>query len=92
MFRKKTIITYLKAKNSLHATRISSFKYVFIVFFEKKQMLKYTIIVRLHLPGEVEESDKAGGEYDADTASFKVKCPKVTPGTNFEVRLNIKRN
>ena len=25
---------YLKAKNSLHATRISSFKYIFIVFFE----------------------------------------------------------
>ena len=25
---------YLKAKNSLHATQISSFYYVFIVFFE----------------------------------------------------------
>ena len=40
----KTVTTYLKTKNSLHATRISSFKYVFIVFFEKKQMLKYTFI------------------------------------------------
>ena len=39
----KTISTYLKAKNSLHATLISSFKYVFIIFFEKKQMLKYTL-------------------------------------------------
>ena len=39
----KTITTYLKAKNSLHATRISSFKYVFIVFFETKQILKYTV-------------------------------------------------
>ena len=29
--------TYLKAKNSLHATRISSFKYIFIVFFEEKK-------------------------------------------------------
>ena len=37
------ITTYLKAKNSLHATRISSFKYVFIVFLKKKQMLKYTL-------------------------------------------------
>ena len=26
---------YLKAKNSLHTTRVSSFKFVFIVFFEK---------------------------------------------------------
>ena len=34
LFRKKTITTYLKAKNSLHATQISSFK---------KQMLKYTL-------------------------------------------------
>jgi hypothetical protein len=39
----KTINMYLKAKNSLHATRISSFKYVFIVYFETKQMLKYTL-------------------------------------------------
>ena len=43
-FEKKTITTYLKAKNFLHATRISSFKYVFIFFFETKQMLKYTLI------------------------------------------------
>ena len=42
---KKTITTYLKAKNSLHATRIYIFKYVFIVFFEKKRMLKYTFRV-----------------------------------------------
>ena len=42
LFRKTM---YLKAKNSLHATRISSFKYVFIVFFEKKQMLKYTLYI-----------------------------------------------
>ena len=39
----KTITTCLLFKNSLHATRISSFKYVFIVFFEKKLMLKYTL-------------------------------------------------
>ena len=38
----KTITTYLKAKKSLHATRISGFIYVFIIFFETKQMLKYT--------------------------------------------------
>ena len=33
---------YLKTKNSLHKTRISSFNYVSIVFLEKNQMLKYT--------------------------------------------------
>ena len=33
------------AKNSLRTTRISSFKYVFIVFLKKKQMLKYTFII-----------------------------------------------
>ena len=39
----KMITTYLKAKNSLHATRISSFKCVFIVFFEKKTDAKIYI-------------------------------------------------
>ena len=34
---------YFKAKNTLHTTRISSFKYVFIVFFEKNQILRYTL-------------------------------------------------
>ena len=34
LFRKKTINTYLMAKNSLHTTRISRIKYAFIVFFE----------------------------------------------------------
>ena len=38
---KNTITTYLRAKNSLHTTR--SFKYVFVVFSEKNQMLKHTI-------------------------------------------------
>ena len=37
---KKTINMYLKAKNTLHTTRIYSFKYVFIVFFEKKSDAK----------------------------------------------------
>ena len=32
----KTINLYLKANNSLYTTRIFSFKYVFIAFFEKK--------------------------------------------------------
>ena len=41
----KAINTYLKAKNSLHTTQISSFIYVFIIFLQKKQMLKYTIYV-----------------------------------------------
>ena len=39
----KTITTYLKTKIFLHATRISSFKYVFIVFFEKKTDAKIYI-------------------------------------------------
>ena len=48
-FSKKTIDMFLnsnlKAINSLHTTRTSSFKYVFIVCF-KNQMLKYTIYRR----------------------------------------------
>ena len=47
MFKKKTITTYLKAKNSLHATRISSFRYVFIVLFEKKTVNKIYIVVQV---------------------------------------------
>ena len=46
MFR-KTITTYLKAKNSLHATRISSLKYVFIVFFEKKTDAKIYMYIKV---------------------------------------------
>ena len=45
LFRKKTINTYLKANNSLHKAQISSFKYVFIVFFETNQILEYTFII-----------------------------------------------
>ena len=37
----KTINTYLKAKNSLHITRISSFKYVFTVFLKKSDAKIY---------------------------------------------------
>ena len=39
--------------------------------------------LRLHLPGEVEESDAASGAWDAETTSFVVKCPKVVEGENF---------
>ena len=39
---------------------------------------------RLHLPGEIEESESAGGEYQADIASFVLRCPKKNPGENFE--------
>ena len=41
---KKT--TNIKAKNSLHATQISSFKYVFIFFFEKKKDAKIYIFTQ----------------------------------------------
>ena len=33
---------YLKAKHLTHTGQISRLKYVFIVIFEKKKMLKYT--------------------------------------------------
>ena len=33
---------YLKAKNSLHTTRISSLEFIFIVIVETDQMQKYT--------------------------------------------------
>lgn len=39
---------------------------------------------RLHLPGKIEESESAGGEYQADIASFVLRCPKKNPGENFE--------
>jgi protein SHQ1 len=40
--------------------------------------------LRLHLPGEVEETDAASGAWDAETTSFVVRCPKVTEGEHFE--------
>ena len=40
--------------------------------------------IRLHLPGEVVESDLASGEYQADITSFVVKCPKKTCGEHFD--------
>ena len=43
MFRKRTIIAYLYPKNALHTTQISSFKYVFIFFFRKNQILKCSL-------------------------------------------------
>ena len=44
---------YLKAKDSLHTSQISSFKYVFIVFFEKKKSyakVYYQIIKTISAP------------------------------------------
>ena len=38
--------TYLKVKNFPHTTRISILKYLFIVFFEINQMLRFTIQIR----------------------------------------------
>jgi len=40
--------------------------------------------LRLHLPGEVEETDEASGNYDADIRSFVVNCPKKNVGEVFE--------
>ena len=40
---KKIITTYLKAKKFVHATHIASFKYIFIVFFEKTDAKIYII-------------------------------------------------
>lgn len=47
-------------------------------FFSKPYFL------RLHLPGPVEENDKASAKYDADTRSFVVKAPKVNKGEFFK--------
>jgi len=47
-------------------------------FFSKPYYL------RLHLPGEVEEAETAGGEYQADIASFVLRCPKKVPGEHFD--------
>ena len=47
-------------------------------FFSKPYYL------RLHLPREVEEAETAGGQYQADIASFVLKCPKKIRGQHFE--------
>ena len=41
------VITDLKAKNVLHTSRISSFKFIFIHYclFRKNQMLRYTLYI-----------------------------------------------
>jgi len=39
--------------------------------------------LRLHLPGEVEESEAAKGAWDAETTSFVVQCPKAVEGEHF---------
>ena len=36
------------------------------------------------MPGEIEEAETAGGEYQADIASFVLHCPKRNPGEHFE--------
>lgn len=45
--------------------------------------------LRLHLPGEVKETEEASGLWDADSTSFVVKCPKVNVGKYFEGLENI---
>ena len=40
---------YLKAKNSLHTTRISNFKYLFIVYFKKSDFKIYIFFRKRHL-------------------------------------------
>ena len=40
---------FLKAEHSLHKTRISSLKYVFIVFLKTNQMIKYKFSDRADL-------------------------------------------
>ena len=46
-------------------------------FFSKPYYL------RLHLPGNVVETDEASASWDSDTNSFNVKCPKQTEGEVF---------
>ena len=46
-------------------------------FFSKPYFL------RLHLPGEVHETDDAAAKYDADTRSFVVTVPKKNKGEDF---------
>eukprot|EP00092_Neocalanus_flemingeri_P037265 GFUD01040586.1.p1 GENE.GFUD01040586.1~~GFUD01040586.1.p1 ORF type:complete len:480 (+),score=203.74 GFUD01040586.1:44-1483(+) len=46
-------------------------------FFSKPYYL------RLHLPGQITESEAASGSWEADSSSFVVKCPKLNVGENF---------
>lgn len=39
--------------------------------------------LRLHLPGEVEETDSSSGSYDWDSYVFTFKLNKVNPGEHF---------
>jgi len=56
------------------------------IFMDLKDFRFYSkpYYLRLHLPGEVEETDEASGNYDADTRSFVVNCPKKNVGEVFE--------
>lgn len=56
------------------------------IFMDLKDFRFYSkpYYLRLHLPGEVEETDEASGNYDADIRSFVVNCPKKNAGEVFE--------
>jgi len=56
------------------------------IFMDLKDFRFYSkpYYLRLHLPGEVEETDEASGNYDADIRSFVVSCPKKNVGEVFE--------
>ena len=55
------------------------------VFMEERDFRFFSkpYFLRLHLPGEVHETDAAAAKYDADTRSFVVTVPKKNKGEVF---------
>ena len=56
------------------------------IFMEERDFRFFSrpYFLRLHLPGEVEETDAAAAKYDADTRSFVVTVPKKNKGERFD--------
>jgi protein SHQ1 len=56
------------------------------IFMEERDFRFFSkpYFLRLHLPGEVEETDAASAKYDADTRSFVVRVPKKKKGQVFQ--------
>ena len=64
---KKIKNKYFKAKNSFHTIRISSFEYVFIVFFETNYMIKYILLYLFHF-----QKIKRANLLSLDQSSFPI--------------------
>ena len=71
----------------LHVTIYAPFTHIdkTEVFMDEDEFRFYSkpYYLRLHLPGEVVESEDAAASWDAESSSFIVKCPKKVEGEHF---------